>query len=197
MANNNDDRILSFSDSESSSGLSHQHTQLSKHHNVPVALRVGGMDTHKKKCGWQSKTEDQKMIIPQLNSAKKTLFSDTSAKDGVNAKAYMSFRSYAKAYVISNNVPTYIKSQGNPGVWEDYRNHCMNHYSMKGHKLFLEDPEHAVHKTFNLAFEAVIRNCQKVAKESQAEPAGVPEDTTADDSDDDNGADRGEDDIHL
>ena len=99
------------------------------------------------------------MIIPQLNSAKKTLFSDTSAKDGVNAKAYASFRSYAKAYVISNNVPTYIKSQGNPGVWEDYRNHCMNYYSMKRHKLFLEDLEHAVHKTFNLAFEAIIWNC--------------------------------------
>src|SRR5436305_11824629 len=111
-------------------------------------------------------------------------------------KAYTFFCSYVKVYVISNNVPTYIKSQGNPGVWEDYRNHCMNYYSMKGHKLFLEDPEHAVHKTFNLAFEAVIRNCQKVAKESQAEPAGVPEDTTADDSDDDNGADGGEDDIH-
>ena len=159
MANNNDNRILSCPDSESSSGLSHQRTQLSKHHNAPVALRVGGTDTHKRKCRQQPKTEDQKMIIPQLNSAKKTLFSDTSAKDGVNAKAYASFHSYVKAYVISNNVPTYIKLQGNPEVWEDYRNHCMNHYSMKGHKIFLEDPEHAVHKTFNLAFEAVIWNC--------------------------------------
>ena len=110
MVNNNDNRILSCPDSESSSSLSCQHTQLSKHHNAPVALHVGGMDTHKRKHGWQPKTEDQKMIIPQLNSAKKTLFSDTSAKDGVNAKAYTSFHSYAKAYMISNNVPTYIKS---------------------------------------------------------------------------------------
>src|SRR5438552_9471751 len=135
------------------------------------------------------------MIIQQLNSPKKTLFNDTSAKDDVNAKAYTSFRSYAKAYVISNNVLTYIKSHGNPGVWEDYRNYCMNHYSMKGHKLFLEDPEHAVHKTFNLAFEAIIWNCQKVAKESQAEPVEVPEATTADE-DTDNGSDGGEDDIY-
>ena len=67
---------------------------------------------------------------------------------------------------------------------------------MKGHKLFLEDPEHAVHKVFNLAFEVIIWNCQKVVKESQAEPAGVPEDTTADDSDDNNSAGRSEDDIH-
>ena len=87
MANNNDDRILSCSDSESSSGLSRQHTQLSKHHNTPVALHVGGMDTHKKKRRWQPKTEDQKIIISQLNSAKKTLFNDTSAKDSINTKA--------------------------------------------------------------------------------------------------------------
>src|SRR5947209_3129560 len=113
MANNNDDRILSCPDSESSSSLSYQHTQLSKHHNMSVALHIGGMDTHKRKREWQPKTEDQKMIIPQLNSTKKTLFSDTSAKDGVNAKAYASFHSYAKVYVISNNVPTYIKLQGN------------------------------------------------------------------------------------
>jgi len=73
----------------------------------------------------------------------------------------------------------------------------MNHYSMKGHKLFLEDLEHAVHKIFNLAFEAVIQNCQKVAKESQAELAGVLKDTTANDSNNDNGTGRGEDDIHL
>ena len=67
---------------------------------------------------------------------------------------------------------------------------------MKGHKLFLEDLEHAVHKIFNLAFEAIIWNCQKIAKKSQTELAGVSEDTTADDSDDDNGTGEGEDDIH-
>ena len=72
----------------------------------------------------------------------------------------------------------------------------MNYYNMKGYKLFLEDLEHAVHKTFNLAFEAVIWNCQKVAKENQAEPAGVSEDTTTNDSDDDNSIGGGEDDIH-
>src|SRR5436305_8147949 len=79
IANNNDDRIFSCLDSESLSSLSHQCTQLSKHYNVPVVLHVGGIDTHKRKHGWQPKTEDQKMIIPQLNSTKKTLFSDTSA----------------------------------------------------------------------------------------------------------------------
>jgi len=87
MANNNDDRILSCSDSESSSDLSYQCTQLSKHYNALVALCVGGTDTHKRKRGWQPKTEDQKMIIPQLNRVKKTLFSDTSAKDSINTKA--------------------------------------------------------------------------------------------------------------
>ena len=89
------------------------------------------------------------------------------------------------------------KLQGNLRVWKNYRNYCINHYSIKGYKLFLEDLEHVIHKTFNLAFEAVIRNCQKVAKKSQAEPAGVLEDTTADDSDNDNSTSRGEDDIHL
>ena len=68
---------------------------------------------------------------------------------------------------------------------------------MKRYKLFLEDLKHAVYKIFNLAFEIIIRNCQKVTKESQAEPAGVPEDITANNSDDNNSADRGEDDIHL
>ena len=61
--------------------------------------------------------------------------------------------------------------------------------------MFLQDLEHSVHKTFNLAFEAIIRNCQKVAKESQAEPVEVPEATTADE-DADNGSDGGEDDIY-
>src|SRR5947207_15889920 len=117
MANNNDDRILSCPDSESSSGLSRQRTQLSKHHNAPVALCVGVMDTHKRKRGLQPKTEDQKMIIPQLNSAKKTLFSDTSAKDSVNAKVYESFHSYEKAYVISNNVLIYYKYEDKHIIW--------------------------------------------------------------------------------
>ena len=68
MANNNDDRILSYPDSESLSSLSCQCTQLSKHHNAPIALCVGGTNTHKRKHGQQPKTEDQKIIIPQLNS---------------------------------------------------------------------------------------------------------------------------------
>ena len=62
MANNNDNRILSCPDSESLSSLSHQRTQLSKHYNAPVALCIGEMNTHKRKRGWQLKTEDQKMI---------------------------------------------------------------------------------------------------------------------------------------
>ena len=72
----------------------------------------------------------------------------------------------------------------------------MNYYNMKGYKLFLEDLEHVVHKTFNLVFEAVIQNCQKVMKESQAEPAEVSKDITTDNSDDDNSAGRGENNIH-
>src|SRR5947207_14272773 len=193
MANKNSNWVPSSPDSQSSGSLSQQRTQLSQYHS---ALHIGGTtDTSKRKRRRQPKLEDEKMTIPQLNNVKKTLFSDTSAKDGVNVKAYASFHSYAKAYVISNNVPTYIKSQGNPKVWEDYRKYCMDHYSMKGHNLFLQDLEHSVHKTFNLAFEAIIRNCQKVAKESQAEPVEVPEATTADE-DADNGSDGGEDDIY-
>src|SRR6266480_3877431 len=76
MANKNSNWVPSSPDSQSSGGLSQQRTQLSQYHSV---LCIGGTtDTFKRKRGRQPKPEDEKMTIPQLNNAKKTLFSDTS-----------------------------------------------------------------------------------------------------------------------
>jgi len=146
----------------------HSRITVSKGSSDGNALHTANPRPTKKKRGRQPVPPEGKNTIPPLNEARRNLFPDSAGKK--ESKSYLSFRQYAKAYVISHYVPSYIKSQGTPEVWENYRKYCIAHFSLKLYKLFLKNPNHTMHKTFNLSFEAIIQNCQKIVKESQAEP---------------------------